>query len=297
MNEQETRGERVVYPDVREGLVRRADLDAAILRERAALGQATIARQSLYEMGERARKAEARTAELERELAELNERIEKNQQWQEAMLSQRDQAREKVAELERTAHMLAGANFKLAKSEAVMKRERDEAREKVAEWQIVANAQLHKTIEMQTQRDEARAHAARLAALMQEATANCETCRGEKDGCARCASFRVALSATPASALALWRSYEVEHRLGETVEDGLGREDPECNCDECNWIRVRAAVEDAEADIETARPAIAEIERNVFERGARAMRELIAADMSDELADHIRNMPIPEMGE
>lgn len=29
--------------------------------------------------------------------------------------------------------------------------------------------------------------------------------------------------------------------------------------------------------------------------GAEAMRELIAADMSDDLAEHIRAMPLPEM--
>jgi len=35
--------------------------------------------------------------------------------------------------------------------------------------------------------------------------------------------------------------------------------------------------------------------RAAFERGAVAMRELIAADMSDELAEHIRALPLPEM--
>lgn len=38
---------------------------------------------------------------------------------------------------------------------------------------------------------------------------------------------------------------EAEHQYGETVADGLNREDPECNCDECNWIRARGAVEAA----------------------------------------------------
>jgi hypothetical protein len=148
------------------------------------------------------------------------------------------EAEARTAELERRLFELGveGRNFKTR-----LEREAAEWRKTSEVWQ---------------------ARAARLSALMQEAIDNCETRRGERDGCARCASFRIALSAAPASALALWRAYEVEHRLGETVEDGLGRQDPECNCDECNWIRARAAVEDAaEADIETAHNLLADLIR------------------------------------
>src|SRR3990167_3766018 len=84
MNEQETRGERITYFSTNERLVR-TDLDAAILRERAALEQASRARESTAAMAERLQatearieelgllliEAEARAAELERRLFEL----------------------------------------------------------------------------------------------------------------------------------------------------------------------------------------------------------------------------------
>ena len=123
--------------------------------------------------------AEARAAELERELAE----------WKSAAHGQMDMTMK-------------------------IQRERDEAQAHAARlaacvqsWVDLDSTTLFsdvQTIISASPADSLRhyqeleAHATRLAVLMQEATDNCETCRGETDGCARCASFRLAISTTPA---------------------------------------------------------------------------------------------------
>jgi len=67
--QQETRGDRATYPAEHDRLVLRAELDAARLREQAALGQARLARESLAAMGDKLIAVEnhagALTAQLE----------------------------------------------------------------------------------------------------------------------------------------------------------------------------------------------------------------------------------------
>jgi len=205
----------------------KADLDAAQLRERAALEQARLARESAAAYAERLQAAEARAADFQTMHDKaLDEMDASNLHYSREL----EKAEARTAELERTLESAIEREQASARRGLLAERE-------AAEWQAEAErlamelrrlALLNEDIpdEMADNKFvfdipvwlirqvrvalysapdvttvvtaiEWQAHAARLASLMQEAIANCETCRGKRDGCARCASFREALSAAP----------------------------------------------------------------------------------------------------
>ena len=143
MNEQETRGERITYFSTNERLVR-TDLDAAILRERAALEQASRARESTAAMAERLQatearieelgllliEAEARAAELERRLFELG--LE-GSEFKQRLEFERDSARLAFEQKEKDSFFLAAEvkqwQAHAARLETELKRIRNEADE------------------------------------------------------------------------------------------------------------------------------------------------------------------------
>ena len=227
--------QKVKYPPEHERFFPVADLDAAKLREQAALEQARRARESAAAMTERLQAAEARAAELQADILRLgsdsNNRVN----------NLGAEAHRRITELEARA-----AAFEKRCGE--FKADLTEARNNYADV-IVKAVELSGTAEFLKQqlelsetdaggerRDQAlgdalvevakwQAHAARLAAALRELSGACEDADaqeelpGSVDG-SLLDSARAALSAAPAESLARLKALEEEHAELTEIENG-----------------------------------------------------------------------------